>query len=248
MERCEVLELSKLYKRVLNVEVALKRQIANTLQKTYPGKEFNRLLPFLKNKISHQKYFKKTHKNQVRDKINDIISSNDTQEVKLLKFLRIAYLSDTLKIITEYKHITKDKAFRRNFYPNEYNHMQIQGVTNVHATNLNKLRNTVMHFNFNDYYKNKNKLIKSLIFWERLLYCPNSFMYELPPIKPETTKILRQLANSCPGFWNMDDRVITDMFDDLALLNGKSIVDLPSFWSIGREIYRLKREYRQNNT
>lgn len=239
MRKCEILEFSKLYKRVLNVEIALKNKIMYVLRETYPNKEFNRLVPFLTKTISHKKYIMKTSKNKFRDKINDILSSKKSQEEKLLKFFNITYLSDTLKIITQYKSITKDKRFKNNFYSQP----QSQNIINNHAANLNKLRNLIMHFNYNEYCQNKEKLTKSLIFWECLLYCPNSFMYNLPKIKPSTKNILTQLSQNCPNFFEMDDRIICDMFDDLAILNGKPINELPHLWTIGRQIYSLKKEF-----
>lgn len=103
-----------------------------------------------------------------------------------------------------------------------------------------------MHFNFSKYTQNKTNYLQSLVFWEHLIFCPNHFMHTLPAVKPDTTKILKLLATSCPDFYEMDDRLICDMFDDLAFINGKPIEKLPKLWTIGRQIYMLKQANKKH--
>ena len=241
MNRYDIIEFSKLYKRLLAVEITLKNRLMYALTATYPNKAFNRLLPYLINTIPHSKYMSGNGRVK-RDRINDLISSNKSQEEKLLKFFNMAYLYDVLALLTNYKQLMKDKAFKVNFYKNIPQHTLIE----KHASNLNNLRNAIMHFNFNKYSQNKTDYLESLGFWERLIFCPNHFMHSLPAIKPDTAKILKLLATACPDFYELDDRVICDMFDDLAFINGKPINKLPKLWTIGRQIYLLKQLKNRN--
>ena len=71
MDKYSILEFSKIYKRVLDIETTLKQKILFALTQTYPKNEFSRLIPYLQNKVNHKKYILNS-----RDRINDIIASN----------------------------------------------------------------------------------------------------------------------------------------------------------------------------
>lgn len=88
----------------------------------------------------------------------------------------------------------------------------------------------------------KKECLEALGYWERLLYCPNVFMYELPRTKPSTPEILKLLSLNFPELFDLDDRIICDMFDDLAFINGRAVNNLPKLWTVGRQIYELKRK------
>lgn len=229
----ETIELSKIYKRILNVEINLKERLKFALTTTYPNKEFSRLIKFLTLDNIKNKYRK-----DGRNQITDLLNSKNVEMEKMSKFIDIAYLYDILRILKEYKPICKDKNFRNNFYT----HFPGQNFINAQADCLNKLRNLVMHFNLHEYKNGKKDYLEALGYWERLLYCPNAFMYELPRIKPTTPKILQLLASNFPELFEFDDRIICDMFDDLAFINGKSVNNLPKLWTVGRQIYDLKKE------
>lgn len=229
----DTIELSKIYKRVLNVEVNLKERLKFALTATYPNKEFSRLTKFLTSNNIRNKY-----KKDGRNQITDLLNSTALEMEKMSKFIDIAYLYDVLRILKEYKPICKDKNFRKNFYTN----FPGQNFVNAQADCLNKLRNLIMHFNLEEYKNTKRQCLEALGYWERLLYCPNAFMYELPHVKPSTPKILKLLSLNFPELFNFDDRIICDMFDDLAFINGKPVNKLPKLWTVGREIYELKKE------
>lgn len=238
----QIMEFSKIYKRVLNVELILKRKLIATLKLIYPNKGFNRLIPFLNNNLQHGKYVYKDRKGTQRDRVNDIINSQKTQEQKLSLFFKISYLSDTLKILINYNAIRKDKKFRANFYKNKtYNQSELEW----NVARLIELRNAVMHFDYELYTNNKTEWLNCLKFWECLLDCPNCFMYKIPKKCIATKKILRFLTQNVPNFFYLNDRIICDMVDELAFLNGKNIENLPPLWSIGRGIYDLKAEYKK---
>lgn len=239
MDRYITTEFGKIYRRVLEVEIRLKERLEFALQATFGSKAFYRLIPYLR-KIKHDKYIYRIKK-QKRDKIQDIINSNKIDEEKMLNFFELAYLSDVLNILTQYKPIYSNKLFVKNFYISEVNFDLIK----IYCANLVNLRNTIMHFNFNQYDRNKRKYLQALSFWERLLECSLSFVHTLPKIKPSTSEILKLIHKHYPNIYNSDDRLVADIFDDIAFINGMSINKLPKYWTIGRQWYSLKKEIEQ---
>lgn len=229
------MELSKIYKRILNVEILLKDRIKSALITTYPKQEFNRIFNYVNTVISRSKYkYKKNGRNN--NKIDDILNLKIEQKEKLNYLFNTIYLSDTLKILTDYAPIYKDRNFKNNFYIN----IPYFSTVQQNASNLKKLRNAIMHFNYDNYYKNKKEYLSSLSFWERLLDCSLSFVHELPNIKPTTTNILKLIKENYPDTYTENDRLVVDVFDDIAFINGVSINKLPKYWTIGRQWYKIK--------
>ena len=239
MNNYDIIEISKIYKRIMEVELTLKSRIEYALCITFPNSMFSVLIPFLQ-RISHKNYIqtKKTkEKEQQRDKINDIIHSKSlNEEQKLKKFIGIVYLSDVLKIITEFKSLYKNKVFMKNLYLKDIdlNYMKSYQIK------LCELRNAVMHFNIEKYIQNKVVYIEALSYWERLLFCSNYQLQQLPKVKPTTMNILEMIEKEMPEVLEMSDRVVCDIFDDIAYINGFPLKKLPLYWTIGRQIYELK--------
>lgn len=233
MDKYSILEFSKIYKRVLDIETTLKQKILFALTQTYPKNEFSRLIPYLQNKVNHKKYILNS-----RDRINDIIASNKSQSDKLTKFLNIAYLIDVLNILTEYKQIYKDKLFRSNFY----NSIPDFNILKQQVSSLNTLRNAIMHFDIKTYTENKVIWLDTLTYWEKLLDTPNMQpIHAISPIKKLNVEmILRLLTEKYPELYSFSDRLVCDMFDDAALINNWDIRALPEYWTIIRRMYDLK--------
>lgn len=232
----DIIEFSKIYKRVMDIELKLKEKFKFALQSTFPTRMFYKLQPYLKSNFKRRYLRKKGEKK--RDLLSDLISSNKTEEEKLNKFVNMAYLSDLLKILTDYKTIYKDKNFVKNFYcqPIKFNDLKSQ------AAHLSKLRNAIMHFDINNYKNNKKSFLLSLGYWEKLLNCSKCFIHNLPAVKPQISKILNLLAQYNTDFFTLNDRIVCDIYDDVAFLNGQEIKDLPQYWSIVRTYYDLKRK------
>ena len=235
MDRYDIIEFSKVYKRVLDVEITLKQKMLFALTTAYPKNEFSRLIPYLKIQVSHKKYIQNG-----RDRIEDLINSNKPQQERLISFLNIAYLIDVLNILSNYQKVVKDKNFRSIFYqvPPDLNILKKQ------ASSLNLLRNSIMHFDFKTYSQNKLKWLEALTYWEKLLTSPNmKCIHDISPIKrPTVAPILRALSEVYPDFLMLSDRLVCDMFDDAAFVNGWDVKDLPEYWTIGRQLYNLKRD------
>src|SRR5574344_209842 len=224
MNRCKIVELSKIYKSVLDIELTLKEKLFNTFCEIYLGNEFSRLIPYLNFILPHSKYVKGKGKKR-RDKINDLIKSNKTQKEKLFVFFKNAYLLDVLNILTKYEKVYKDKKFKRQFYCTIPDFNQLK----QNASILNSLRNSIMHFDYDTFASNKIRYFEALRFWENTLNCKTAFMHNLPKVKTTIGK-LRILSENYDEFWNLDDRTICDLFDDIAIINGISIDKLPPLW------------------
>ena len=99
IDKYDYIEFSKIYKRVMDIELCLKEQLKFSLTATFPNKMFYRLIPFLKSNFKNR--YIEGYGAKSRDKINDLINSKISEEEKINKFVRMAYLSDLLKILTE---------------------------------------------------------------------------------------------------------------------------------------------------
>lgn len=230
IDRYIVIELSKLYKRMFEVELTLKQKLFYALKKTYKDKLFFRLVPYLKKLTNNP------------NEINKIINStNKTEEQKLYKFITSAYLSDVINILTLYKNIYKYSVFQKNFYGTEIDDIKHQEIIS-YAGRLISLRNSIMHFNIKMYQRNRENYLKTLIYWEKLLACPNmKYIHNLTfNKKPQIAPTLRALAGIYPDFLTLSDRLVCDMFDDVAFINGWDINKLPEYWTIGRALHELK--------
>ena len=155
----------------------------------------------------------------------------------------MAYLSDVLLILTDYKRIYQDVKFSNNFYRQKI----VFNDLKKYAAAIKKLRNIVMHFRIQDYKINKLKFIDALTFWELLLVCNNCFIHSLPPIEPTIKNIVLQMKEFYPNFDNANDRHLCDIFDDIAFKNGLPVEKLPKYWSLGRQIYKYKKDSKNTD-
>ncbi len=237
----DIIEFSKIYKRVMDIESTMKMRFVAALSLVAKDKKFFRLIPALENPkifdLNKYKSFKtKRSKNITRNKIRDLISSAQSDHEKFVYLIRIIYLSDLLTLITQYNWLYKNKLFMSEFYCTKVD----SGKIDSNKALLCKLRNIIMHFDVKSYKENKEKYIKTLAFWETILHCRNHFIHDLPQIKPTTSNILRQIKDNFPEIFDKSDREIVDIYDDIAFINGLPIERLPLYWTIGRQIYQIK--------
>lgn len=235
IDKYDYIEFSKIYKRVMDIELCLKEQLKFSLTATFPNKMFYRLIPFLKSNFKNR--YIEGYGAKSRDKINDLINSKISEEEKINKFVRMAYLSDLLKILTEYPAIYKDMNFSKNFYRETV----IFNDLKKYASGLKKLRNAIMHFDIRTYKQNKISFLKALGYWEIMLNCSNSYIHKLPTINSKIRTVLKLIAKTDSEFFELSDRIVCDIFDEIAFLNGREVKDLPEYWSIVRTFYELKR-------
>ena len=148
--------------------------------------------------------------------------------------------------MTEYSKIRKDKNFKNNFYRDSVDLNTIK----KHISSLNSLRNTIMHFDIFTYYAKKAEWLPALSFWEILLESPNmSPIHSISPVeKLNIETVLSLLAEHYPDLYQLSDRLVCEMFDDAALINGGDIRTLPQYWSIIRVLYELRRQKKKKES
>ncbi len=236
MNKYDYIEFGKIYRRVMDVEIKIKSQFKYALKLAYPSKMFYRLIPYLNSNLLG-KYVNGFGKNR-RDKIKDLISSNKTEQQKMEKFIDMAYLSDLVNLLTEYKLLYKNTNFTSNFYKTSvvFNNVKKYGSA------LKRLRNMIMHFQINDYKQAKSDCIDALMYFEQIMMCNNCYMYKIKFRYVTTKSILEQMSIYYPDFFHTSDREIYDAFDDIAFMNGITIDKLPKYWTIGRQIYQMRKD------
>lgn len=235
MNNYDYIEFSKIYKRMMDVELRIKKHYKIALKIAYPNKMFYRLVPFLQSRL-FGRYTVGAGKNK-RDKIKDLIASKKSEEEKMNKFIDMAYLSDLVNMLTEYKLLYQNVIFTDNFYRTKVDFNDIK----KYGSQIKTLRNKIMHFQISDYKKGKKESIEALSYWEQILACNNCFMYKIKVSKPSIMNILKGMKEHCPDFSTENDRYLCDVFDDIAFMNGVTVDKLPKYWSIGRQIYELKK-------
>lgn len=229
-----IVEFGRVYKRMMDFELCLKAQFKSALMSTYQNKMFYRLIPFLKDNFIGR--YTKQSNGKTRDILIDLINSKKREEEKLKIFVEMAYLSDILKFLTDYKTIYQDMLFNKNFYGTKINFNDLK----KHSSSIKKLRNTIMHFQVEDYLRNKAKFIEALEYWEHLMTCTNGFMFTLPQVTPTITNIINLLELHYSDFHTSNDRILFDMFDNIADKNGCVPSELPMYKYICDEIYKKK--------
>ena len=232
----DYIEFSKIYKRVMDVEIKLKNSFFNALKTTYPTTMFTKLIPGIKKYLAGK--HKEWRKNQQRDLLFDLINKKDTEENKHRAFVKIAYLSDIIKLLIEYQNLHRDTKFTMNIYGEKL----IFNDVKKYGSGIVKLRNTIMHFNINDYKTGKNNHLAALYYWEKVLKTNNCFFHKFNIKKITIINILKEMQDKCPNFNTANDRYLCNVFDDIACMNGVKIENLPKLWTIGRTIYNLKKQ------
>ena len=219
----------------MDIELRLKNALKFALTATFPNKMFYRLIPFLQQNFKGR--YTKNFGERKRDLLIDLIKSKKSEEEKINEFVNMAYLSDILTILTDYPAIYQDMKFVQNFYGGKLIFNDLKKAASL----LSKLRNNIMHFNIASYLAGKKDFLWALGFWELQLNCSICFIHALPPIKPKIMPILKALVNCNPNLLDVSDRIVCDVFDDVAFLNGRNVKDLPEYWSVLRSFYILKR-------
>lgn len=228
------IEFSKIYKRLMEVEIQLRERIISAFKTVYKEKAFYRLKPYL-NKIKINYNYTRKSDGVCGNYLNNIINSNEDDEKKLKNCIYILYLRDLLGIL-DYKNYYRDKFLIRFLYHEKPSHNDVKKFSSCLAL----LRNCVMHFNFKSYIEDRKDFINALIFFENHLNCFMRPINNIPSISNITVQgILDTLYLHSPYLFNENDRILCDVYDDIAILNGKPAEHLPQYWSILRIKYEL---------
>lgn len=243
-------EFSKIYARLMRLEIQIKRNIIYAVEKNYTDHSYSRFIWFFKDNNKRRNRY--TYDNKCKfDKIinNKKLSDNE----KFRELVNILYLSDLLNMVlktTQFKTI----AMANDFYYKTPDDITI--LLNS-MKNLIDLRNCIAHYKFEEYENNKKRFLDSLFLFEIHLGHNIGGILELPKInKPSTKSILNAISiikpeliitlnknkNPKDPLYFNQHRMLLTLFDDIAIYNGMKSSNLPSPWSILREMFRLKAQ------
>ncbi len=241
-------EFTKLYGRLMRLELRIKQQLIKSLLPVYKENILNTFNKFFTNKNRLERYQTTTG-----NIILSILKNPQITDInKFKKLINKLYLSDILVLVLNCKQFQLDEISNAFYYkkPEKYSFL-------INAKqDLQNLRNSVAHYNFKDYEQNKNVYNEALLIFEE--YIGSSFRgFILPKFneKPSIKTILLHIKQYRPDLFdinlNKDDeyeyyynkhRILLDLCDEISMLNGYNIQELPSPWTILRQMYLIKKE------
>lgn len=247
-------ELSKLYSRLMRLELSMKRRARSAILSYYGDNALNVFKKFFLNKDRLKRY--KKGKGNI---ISDILRNNkDDDKSKLIKLVDVIYLSDMLCLVLHCEQFFK-KEITQKFYKNVPDKF---GILIRNKKFLVDLRNDVAHYNLYRYSINKRR------YWDTLSLFEFSFgenidgIKELPYFddrKPCVKEVLDAIAELRPDLLDLKPKeehqmeydynkhkLLIDLFDEIALYNGYEMNELPSPWTVLRQMYRAKSDYKEN--
>lgn len=114
---------------------------------------------------------------------------------------------------------------------------------------LKDFRNCIAHCNIKKYSLERNKFIKGLTYFERILNCNVILSCEIldkisNSSKLSVNQILAYIYSTDPQYFK-DDKLLILLFDDIALINGYSFKSLPQRKTIIREHFKLLEKFKK---
>ena len=248
-------EFSKIYKRMLRLELLIKHKIINLSTKVYKNDVMNVFSKFFNNAYIYNKYCSDTKKENYFLAIRDSKSIDDV--VKFERIINMLMLRHTLHFIFT------EEAFRVDEIKDEFYALKIEEFKELRNNReaLIALRNHIAHFNFKAYSLKKKEYLHSLLLFEYCLGCSLGKFGKIPSNlgrKPNMTKIIETIFDLCPELFMKDvphekfpynkDRIIVDLYEDIAVLNGWEYNELKSQWDVIRKKYDFnsKKSEKEN--
>ena len=243
-------EFSKIYRRLMRLEAQLKKMLISSLLAYYKEDVINIFQNFFSNRERLARYNNKSGNSMLAILKNPQIT---LQSKKFIRLVNIMYLSDILFLVLCCEEFRKDEIIN-NFY---FKKPEKFGLLNNNRENLINLRNAIAHYKFKDYRKNKHAYLDALLLFEVHIGCNIKGIAEIPRFKskPSVRNILQAIKNLRPDLLDLDPnkddemeyfynkhRILMDLCDDIALYNGFEVKDLPSPWTILREMYSIKSQ------
>lgn len=224
------------YKRIMRIEKYLKDLIISKYILEYQDKAYI---------ILYNRYFANLRKYTPVNFTpfeSIYLSTNKTDIEKLNTSIEKLYISELLGIFSS-KVFLKNKV-RKHFFVHEVktNSNTFRKV----AKDLKEFRNTICHFDIKEYVNDKKRFIDALIFFEKLLECRYKFTtgtIESIAHRLSVKSILELIYNQHPEYFD-DDRILVNVFDDIALLANFRNGNLPPYKSIIRAKFQIQSELK----
>lgn len=172
-----------------------------------------------------------------------IYNTDKTNYEKLSNTVNKMYLSEILNLFANAVFL-RNKKIKNNFFTEkvETNTTEFQQKQKA----LNDFRNCLAHGDEKKYVIERKRLIRGLVYFEKILNCNPvltlSFMEQINfTQKLSVWEILAFIYNTDKNYFN-DDKFLLLLFDDIALINGYTFASLPQRWSIIRQKYELEKK------
>lgn len=239
----------------MRLEMQMKQKLISSLLAYYKDSVITEFQKFFYNKERLARYNHKTGNSFLAILKNPQIQS---ESQKFVKLVNIMYLSDILFLFLCCKQFRKPEIIC-NFYhkiPEKY--APLLTGRNV----LLELRNAVAHYNFRDFEQNRDKYMETLVLFESCLERNVRGFIEFPKfsVKPSVKMILLAIKDVRADLFNIDPnkddemeyfynkhRVLLDLCDDIALFNGYTPKELPSPWTVLRQMYSINHDEKSKN-
>lgn len=237
MDNYYLIEFSIFYKRLMQVEITLKKLLYTKYNNAHGEGAYNIVYRYIREIEKHRNENNKT--------FLKIFNSSKTNQEKLELSFEKMYLSEILNLFAN-KIFLKNKKMVNNFFyvPVKTNETNFQKKQKY----LKEFRNCIAHFNKKKYLIDKKKYIDALIYFENILNCNVKFNYDNLSFLNRTRKlslkeILYFIYQTNKTIFD-DDKLLILLFDDLAFINGYSFKELPQRKSIIREYFRIKEKIK----
>lgn len=250
-------EFSKIYKRLLRLEMLMKHKLINSALSVYKDDVMVVFSKFFNNRHICDTYTAKKKKENYFLKIRD-----NKSLMPMLKFEKIINML-TLRHVLHF--IFTEESFRTPMIQEQFyaakslNFKELKNAKNV----LIELRNYIAHFNFKEYNIKKTEYLNSLILYETALGCSlGKYGLQLDNLgyKPNMSVIINKIFEFYPELFMKNtadsnfpynkDKILVDIYEDIAILNGWEYSELKSPWDVIRKKYDInsKRAEQENLT
>ena len=248
-------EFAKIYSRLMRLELQAKQRATTALLAYYKQDVLNVFDKFLNNRKRLERY-KTKNGNPIRALLKN---PNLNPEQKFTHIVNQLYLSDTLFLVLCCKQFEAREVTEKFYFKSPEKFQPF--IEGRHL--LCDLRNAIAHYNIKDFEKNKKKYLDTLLLFEIHIVEYATHVMQLPKFnsKPSVKSILLSIHKVRPDLLEVDPkkedemeyhynkhRILVDLVDEIALYNNYSIDQLPSPWTILRQMYDVKKELVANAT
>lgn len=234
----------------MRLEMLMKQMLISSILAYYKDDVINIFERFFYNKERLAKYNNPTGNSFLAILKNPQISKGSQ---KFIRLVNIMFLSDILFIVLCCEQFRKEEIVN-NFYfkvPEKF------GKLISSRQELLNLRNDIAHYNFKDFEKHRQEYLDVLLMFEIYMGHNIKGVLEFPKFKnkPSIKTILLSIKSLRPDLLDIDPnkddemeyfynkhRVLMDLCDDIALYNGYEPKELPSPWTILRQMYSIKHD------
>lgn len=225
-------EFAAYYKRIIRVERYLKDLIYEKYIEVHQEKAYQNIYSrYLANLKMRQKANDTTFTNIFKD-------ANKSDYKKLELSIDKMYISEVLALLS-HRVFLKDKV-RKIFFSKETK--TNKNEFRLIAKHLKDFRNCICHFDIKQFSLEKSNFIQALLYFEKTVNC--RYRFSLGSIEsiahnPSITSILRYIHNTHPEYFD-DDRILVNVFDDIARLLDFRTDNLPQYKSIIRQKFKTE--------